>query len=628
MEWKEGGILGDYDPRIAITNISASELAKKREELFDRHPGLRAAYIQEYEEISGTKNFLNAEQNYPLLKGSQTNLFKCFLPQGWRYTRAGGVSAFLHPEGVYDDPKGGRLRRAIYQRLRYHFQFQNQYILFPIKDGVKYSLNVYGSEKLPEFTTIANLFTSKTVDECLEHDGKGEVKGIKDESNKWNVQGHKERIITVNRERLNLFAQLYDDEGTPGEEARLPTLHSQQLMGVMEKFAAQERRLRDLQGEYFATVMWDETNSQKDQTIKRNTQFAQGAEQLILSGPHFFVGNPLNKTPRKVCKTKSDYDVIDLTQIPPDYLPRTNYLPDCAPRDYLDRTPRVPWGEQKPVTDFYRVINRKMLSQSAERTLIPVIIPKQVGHVNSCISVTFENTKHLISVTGLLSSLPYDFFIKTTGKSNFYNESFSQFPYPNVMSSLHIRTLVLNCLTKYYGDLWEENWHNEYTQESWSKPQDPRLNNNFFGQLTPFWQRNNALRTDYERRQALIEIDVLAAMSLGMTLDELNTIYRVQFPVMQQYEKDTYYDMNGRIVFTINKGLVGVGLPRKGNPKTKSRGWEEIKDMTTGPVEVPIVNQTLSNNPANQSIIYQAPFVKCDRIEDYRKAWDYFRCLD
>ncbi|WP_211942258.1 hypothetical protein [Cylindrospermopsis raciborskii] len=513
--------------------------------------------------------------------------------------------------------------------MRYHFQFQNQYILFPIGHRVKYSLNVYGSEKLPEFTTIANLFTSKTVDECLEHDGKGEMKGIKDESNKWNVQGHKERIITVNRERLNLFSQLYDDEGTPGEEARLPTLHSQQLMGVLEKFAAQERRLGDLQGEYFATVMFDETNAvKKDQTIRRDTQFAQGAEQLILSGPHFFVGNPLNKTPRKVCKTKSDYDVIDLTQIPPDYLPRTNYVPDCTPRDYLDRTPRVPWGEQKPVTDFYRVAYRRRLSQSGERTLIPAIIPKQVGHIDGCFSVTFENTKHLISVTGLSSSLPYDFFIKTTGKDDFRNELFSQFPYPNVISSLHIRTLALNCLTQYYGDLWEENWHNEYTQESWSKPQDPRLNNNFFSQLTPFWQRNNALRTDYERRQALVEIDVLAAMSLGMTLDELNTIYRVQFPVMQQYEKDTYYDMNGRIVFTTNKGLVGVGLPRKGNPKTKSPGWEDIKDMTTGTVEVPIVNQTLSNNPANQSIIYQAPFEKCDRIEDYRKAWDYFRCLD
>lgn len=35
------------------------------------------------------------------------------------------------------------------------------------------------------------------------------------------------------------------------------------------------------------------------------------------------------------------------------------------------------------------------------------------------------------------------------------------------------------------------------------------------------------------------------------------------FPVMRQYEGETFYYQNGRIVFTNSKGLSGVGLPHK-----------------------------------------------------------------
>ena len=65
--------------------------------------------------------------------------------------------------------------------------------------------------------------------------------------------------------------------------------------------------------------------------------------------------HPLYKTPRAICTEKGHYDCLDLTTLPDDYLPRTNYRPDVPAAEYRARTPRVPWGEKKPVTEFYRV---------------------------------------------------------------------------------------------------------------------------------------------------------------------------------------------------------------------------------------------------------------------------------
>lgn len=245
----------------------------------------------------------------------------------------------------------------------------------------------------------------------------------------------------------------------------------------------------------------------------------------------------------------------------------------------------------------------------------------------------------MIDCLGAMLSVPFDFFVKSTGKGHFRNDVAQQLPLVKRATAMQARALSLNCLTVQYASLWATAWDPQFNQEEWTK-KDGRLAPGFWSSLSQCWARASALRSDFERRQALVEIDVLVAMALGLTLDELLTIYRVQFPVMRQYEADTWYDRAGRIVFTASKGLPGVGLDRtrwekETNLKKLAKAgiritgldsstFTTIKQMPHGQVERDITDDTLPGGPRARTIIYTAPFDRCDREADYRQAWKVF----
>ena len=693
VEWNEAGILGEFNPLVAIRKMNATELAQQRSAAFAEFPALQADWTSELEEAEATQNYLNAQQNYPLLKGVQTNLYKCFMPMGWMLAGQRGVVGYLHPEGPYDDPRGGALREVVYSRLRAHFQFVNVKKLFAdVLHWVTYSINVYGAVKATtKFDSIANLFDPATVERCYLHDGSGLAGGIKNVDGRWNTDGHSDRIVRVGDEQLTVFAKLYDEPGTPIRRARLPAMHAGQLSSVLAKLAAYPHRLADLGEDYYSTEMWHETMQQHDGTILRNSDrsatFAASLEDWVLSGPHFFVGNPYYKTPKSICNTPLAYSPLDLDALPDSYLPRSNYRPMADRLEYARRTHRVSWSEaetltlpwdeltfaeqaehgsmkdqavpvqrwrQKLVTEYFRLVFRGMLSSSMERTLIGALIPPGATHVNGAQSNTFKETSVLLTAGVMTSSLVPDFFIKSTGRSNLHG-TWTTLPWISLTPELGGRYLILNCLTSHYSSLWSEVSHDSpnspvagrcpFTTLSWSQPDNPRLPQDFFAKLTPEWQRHCALRTDYARRMALIEIDVLVAQALGLTLDELLLIYRVQFPVMQQNERDTWYDIDGRIVFTCNVGISGVGLPRKGSrttvdvtystpdgrSKTGKFGWDDLHAMQEArtlpvgsTVTTTVIDDTQPGGPKTRTRTYTAPFALANREADYRIAWTFF----
>ena len=631
LGWNEKNVLSDSNPVFAVKKLSATETTKQREFALE-NVYTRKLYFEEYQSVTGEQSFLNAVQNYPLLIGMKANLYKCFLPLAWEKNNERGFAAFVHPEGVYDDPKGGALREKLYPRLRYHFQFANERKLFPeVHHHTQFSLNVYGGPQMVSFDTICNLYDAKSIVECYEGDVSAPIPGIKDEKGEWNTKGHPNRVIHVTKKELTLFAKLFDGSDE-WKQAKLPSLHVKQQSEVLELFAKQ-KSLGEYENEVYSTTCFNETNAQNDGTLIANVQFPESAEGALYVGAYCGLANPIAQTSRQNYKVNSDYDAVDLTQISSDYLPRAKYQRACTTEEFYKRIPTTTWGDK--CNEYYMLTNREFVGNMSERTLVSCILPKHSTFLYTLFGIIMRDEKQMVCLNATENSIPFDFFIKILGKNHINYGVNMLLPLLPVEgnSKLILRALLLNCLTRHYADLWRKCFDESFTIDSWAKS-DTRLANSRFSSLTLEWTWATPLRTDYERRQSLVEIDVLTAMALGMTLQQLKTIYRIQFPVLQSYEADTWYDANGRIVFTNNRSLTGVGYSRPefenaGAVRPTTRGtaqWDGImKNAPAGYVfSRTISDDTQPGGPVERTIEYVAPFDRCDREQDYETAWKFF----
>lgn len=610
VAWNEQDILSESQPMFAVRKFSAKETMDAREKAL-KSKQCRLAYFNEYESVSGIQNYSNATSNYYMLYGLQANLYECFLPKAIENCNNEGVFAFVHPETVFNDSNGIRIREELYPRLRKHFRFSNALKLFPdVHPSREFGLNIYCNNKTESFENIFNLYDPKTIDESYNDIYQDEIISIKNKGER-DLRGNKSRIIHIGKNELKLYASLVD--GTQNwKSARMMVLHTNSLMKILKVYNANSKKVESLGNNVYCSMLWDETNAQKAGIIRRNTRFPDKPIELILSGNHIGTANPLFNTPRANCKGNNDTDSIDLCLISDDYMPRSNYEIACSISNYYEKVPQTEWREK--YINLYRVACRKMIDTEGARTLMAAAIPPFVGHTNGIIGFAVKDSIDLIILLGEFISLPIDFFVKIFGKSNFQINIASMIPWigdkQKFIPAIILRTLLLNCITKQYSDLWKKCYESNFSKDSWGK-EDNLLNNKMFAKLSSEWDYSTPIRNDYKRRQLMIEIDVLVALALGLTLKQLIQIYKVQFFTLKNHEENTWYDSEGKIVFTINKSLSGVGLTRK--------EFEQIRNDKVGEYK-----KILKIENIERTVIYKAPYRTCNREKDYEEVWHNF----
>jgi hypothetical protein len=245
-----------------------------------------------------------------------------------------------------------------------------------------------------------------------------------------------------------------------------------------------------------------------------------------------------------------------------------------------------------------------MAANTGERTLIPALVPPGVAHIDGVFSAADpDDPKVTVLVAAVAGSLVLDFMTRAAPKGDIRAPQFARLPTMPASPQrpgLILRSLRLNCVTSAYADLWAACFDSRFLEDAWATGSVSAARRPL-AHVGASWTPDTPLRMAADRRQALIEIDALVALALGVSADELCAIYRTQFPVLYGYDRNSYfYDANGRLV-----------------PNSVVGAWRKKSDMR--PEEL-----TATHPSSGRTYQYHPPFTPLDRERDLRAAYTEF----
>ncbi|MEU2110706.1 class I SAM-dependent DNA methyltransferase [Streptomyces sp. NPDC019507] len=645
-QWDEASVLAEIDPWFKLTERPSVEQWRRRKKLaLDSRIG-HALYFGELAAISGMAEFLRSGATYPLMVGTKPDLYRGFMCQVWRHFGAGGVAGLIHPDTHFGGVKEGRIREAAYRHLRVHAHFSNRRGIFSENHAnTEFGVQVYGEARTPKFTHLSWLFDPSTLRDSFEHGGQGELPGVKTEG-AWDLRPHNARLIEVGIDLLAQWHRLSGETQIPATQAALllPVTIAEQ--GAIQALSNVVDRLGS-HGPRITIGMFENLATKQLGLYRWDTSPVESFDELILQGPHIGVAAPYNKQPNIPCRTNRDWSAWNLVELPDGAVPRSNYIRACATEQYIEVQDRwmdhsrlgidwrpsveewagrgkflseeersLPENEQcellckrtwlfRPYTEFYRLAWRRMIPFDTERSLFAAIVPPGPAHMDAINSMALDDNRATAMNAGFWASLPVDYLLRITGRSDLRMAEAHKMPWADpshpLASALLLRTLRLNCLSDAYAPLWAELY-----EMSWSGYEDWAVKWPLLAPLTrgvgETWEHATALRTEYERRAALVEIDALVAVWLGMSADQLVALYRSRYPILSDYESATWFDASGRKIAR-NHNTYGFG-------QTKEH-YEHF---------LAYLNKERPEPPEG----YTAPFYKANREEEMRAAHAYF----
>lgn len=607
LTFNESEVLSEYHPEIVIKNISAP-IVRKNISKYINSSSIKEFFENEQISCAATRMFLNSICMYPLLVGQQTDLYKCIITNCFDLKSNKGQVGLVHPDEIFTDAKGKAFRTSVYHKIRYRFQYDNILKLFAEVHAEKgFDIVIYGEDKDDiQFDSISNVYHPSTIDLCYAHDGIGICNGI-DRLNQTSINkqtAHKNRIIRYNKDLLTLIGKVFENT-SEWESVKPISIHSTDLIRILNSLEKNKHV-----GDFLADIKegWHATNSIRDGFVKEETEYPDyNSYQMIFNSTQVNILSPFSIVARSVCRTENDYDSINYNRINEGFRPRTNFMPAVSIEKFKEN-----FDVNNSWFTECKMAFRKMLDSSHERTLKGALLPEKASFMQSLVAVKFKNVYQTLEFAGISSSLIADFLIKIIKCGNTTSSVLLGFPMGldnKFVDSIVVRVLRLNCVSSWYNNIWESNYKEIFNKEQWSF-EDSRFSS--YSDLTSQWNINSFFKNEFERRHALIELDVIVAMGLGLSLNDLLIIYENYFPITQKYDSDTWFDKKGNIIFT-NKNKYELKVSRN--------TWNAIKDDNVDKISLKITTGELYKN---ETLEFIPPYERSDRIADYRRAWAHF----